>query len=160
MRKILWMLMILCFVAAFFQDYSVSASNLKHRRFSDSFGVHLVESENITVEAKRLTGWLFDRNVGDGVVKGFFIVVKGRSTAWLHIMFFKIVVPGQVALDLFCKNLSIVVRDSFGEVYYNVVVDKEYSSLFVNNWFHLLKIMKSSYGDFFRVEIKIFGEYK
>jgi len=133
-------------------------------RQEDSFDAspeyQLVDTERITVESKRFTGWLFDRNVGDGEVKGFFIVVKGGSTAWLHMMFFKIVVPGQVALDLFCKNLSIIVRDSFDEIYYNVVVDKEYSSLFVNNWFHLLEIMKPSYGDFFRVEIKIFGKYK
>ncbi|RLF37654.1 MAG: hypothetical protein DRN03_01875 [Thermoplasmata archaeon] len=117
-----------------------------------------LDEEKIAVYRGSIVRCHCDR-INGGSVIGFFVVFNLKNGAYLVMIFRKFVLPGHIALDMLCTNISINVIDHNGTVFYHIEL-KENDCLFVNNWFKVQNLQKPPYGKFYVVEIKIFGNYE
>ena len=119
----------------------------------------LVEIEIIQVPNKLNIEYLRDKNIGNGVVRGHFLVINGNSKAWISMLFFKYVPPGYVAFDLVCTNITITVKDSANITHYKCIFNGG-DTLFSNNWLGSTMLNIPNYSDFSIIEIAIYGNYE
>lgn len=161
MKSSLLVLIFLCLTLAVGYVSNAASTQMQYKNTQGVFSEYdLVDREVINVSMEKLIRCFFDRNVGNGMVKGFFIMFNGKSRAWLIMLFCKLIPPGQVAFDLLCKSIHVTVRDVFNDTYYECEINRDAEYLFANNWVGSLEFMKPDYGDFFVVEIEIYGNYE
>ena len=116
-----------------------------------------LDEEKIVIHRGDVLKCYCDR-IDGGCVIGFFVVFNWKNKASLMMIFRKFTPPGYLTLGMICTNISINVIDHNGTVFYHIEL-KEDDCLFVNNWFKVQNLQKPSYGKFYVVEIKIFGNY-
>lgn len=117
-----------------------------------------LDVEKIVVNRGNILRCHCDRIDGGSVI-GFFAVFNWKNKADLVMVFRKFVPPGGIALDMLCTNISISVIDHNGTMFHHIELRKN-DHLFVNNWFKVQNLPKPSYGEFYVIEIKIFGNYE
>ena len=119
----------------------------------------LVVIEIIQVPNKFNIEYFRDKNIGNGVDRGHFLVINGNSKAWLSILFYKFVPPGYIAFDLVCTNITITVKDYTNITHYKCIFNGG-DTLFSNNWFGSTMLNIPDYSDFSIIEIAIYGNYE
>jgi hypothetical protein len=120
---------------------------------------NLVEKEEIIIQNKIDFTFYRDKNIGNGVVQGYFFIINNAKKAVITMIFFKYVPPGYVAFDLICEKLIITVRNPLNDTMYQCTLEGE-GMLFSNNWVGSVTLLLPDFFDYSMIDISIYGNYE
>lgn len=121
--------------------------------------LNLVETEEIEIQNKINIKYHRDKSIGNGAVRGHFFIINNEKKAMLTMVFFKYVPPGNVAFDLVCEKITIMVKNPLNEKTYKCTHEGE-GMLFSNNWIGSTTLLLADHYDYSTIEISIYGNYE
>ena len=121
--------------------------------------LNLVEMEDIEIINKMSIKYYRDKSIGNGAVRGHFLIVNNEKKAMITMVFFKYVPPGYAAFDLVCEKITIIVKNPLNEITYKCTLSGE-GMLFSNNWIGSTTLLLPDYYDYSMIEILIYGNYE
>jgi hypothetical protein len=124
-----------------------------------SINDNIVEIEEIQIQNKINFKYYRDKSIGNGAVRGHFIILNNARKALLTMIFYKYVPPGYVAFDLVCEKINISVKNPLNETVYQSSIEGD-GTLFSNNWIGGVSLYLPDYSDYSIIDIIIYGNYE
>jgi hypothetical protein len=150
-------------ITVFKQDYEIAYVDMPITENSKYdfilIPLNLIEIEEIEIQNKINIKYYRDKKIGNGAVRGHFLIINNDKKALIKMIFFKYVPPGYNAFDLICEKLTIMVKNPLNETIYQCTIEGK-GMLFSNNWIGSTTMFLPDHYDYSIIKILIYGNYE